>query len=61
VTLTDTRASRAVSELARLPGVLAAEGQRIVAVRLRAGQRTYRLGLTAVGEFAELRVPRDAR
>ena len=60
VTLTDARASRAVAELARLPGVLASEGQRIVAARLRAGHRTYRLGLTGVGEFAELRVPRDA-
>ena len=59
VTLTDARASRAVAELARLPGVLASEGQRIVAARLRAGHRTYRLGLTGVGEFAELRVPRD--
>jgi len=60
VTLTDARASRAVGELAGLPGVLAAEGQRIIAARLRAGHRTYRLGLTGVGEFAELRVPRDA-
>ncbi len=60
VTLTHARASRAVGELARLPGVLAAEGQRIVAARLRAGHRTYRLGLTGVGESAELRVPRDA-
>jgi putative ABC transport system permease protein len=60
VTLTDARASRAVGELARLPGVIASEGQRIVAARLRAGHRTYRLGLTGVGALAELRVPRDA-
>jgi putative ABC transport system permease protein len=60
VTLTDARASRVVGELAGLPGVLAAEGQRIIAARLRAGHRTYRLGLTGVSEFAELRVPRDA-
>lgn len=59
VALTDPRPSRAVREIARLPGVLAAEGQRIVPVRLRAAQRSHLLGLTGLPEDAELRVPRD--
>ena len=59
VTLSDARGSRAVRELARLPGVLAAEGQRIVAARLRAGARAYRLGLIGAPESATLRAPRD--
>jgi putative ABC transport system permease protein len=36
------------------------EGQRIVPVRLRAGHRTYRIGLTGLARGSELRVPRDA-
>ena len=60
VAFTDPRPSRSVRELARLPGVLAAEGQRILPVRLRAGHRSYRLGLTGLPEGAALRVPRDA-
>lgn len=59
VSFTDPLPSRAVRELAGLPGVLAAEGQRIVPVRLRAGYRTYRIGLTGLPVGAELRVPRD--
>nr|WP_245217145.1 ABC transporter permease [Neoroseomonas nitratireducens] len=60
VALTDPRPSRAVREMARLPGVLAAEGQRIVPVRLRAAQRSRLLAVTGLPEDAELRVPRDA-
>ncbi|WP_211863736.1 ABC transporter permease [Neoroseomonas soli] len=60
VALTDPRPSRAVREMARLPGVLAAEGQRIVPVRLRAAQRSRLLALTGLPEGAELRVPRNA-
>ncbi len=60
VALTDPRPARAVREMARLPGVLAAEGQRIVPVRLRAGQRSRLLALTGLPDGAELRVPRDA-
>jgi putative ABC transport system permease protein len=60
VALTDPRPFRAVREVARLPGVLAAEGQRIVPVRLRAAQRNHLLGLTGLPEGAELRVPRFA-
>ena len=60
VALTDPRHVRAVRELARLPGVLAAEGQRIVPVRLRAAQQSRLMALTGLPTNAELRVPRDA-
>ena len=60
VTFTDARAARAVRELASVPGVLAAEGQRVVLARINAGNRTYRLGLTGISETADLNVPRDA-
>ncbi|WP_198375142.1 ABC transporter permease [Neoroseomonas rubea] len=60
VALTDPRPSRAAREMARLPGVLAAEGQRIVPIRLRAAQRSRLLALTGLPAGAELRVPRDA-
>lgn len=60
VRLTDPRPSGAVRELARLPGVLAAEGWRAVPVRLHAGHRSRLVGLTGLPRGAELRVPRDA-
>ncbi|WP_431266850.1 ABC transporter permease [Dankookia sp. P2] len=60
VALTDPRPSRAVREIARLPGVLAAEGQRIVPVRMLAGHRAHLLGLTGLPRGSELQVPRDA-
>ncbi|MFC3003515.1 ABC transporter permease [Falsiroseomonas tokyonensis] len=60
VALTDPRPARAVREMARLPGVLAVEGQRIVPVRLRAAQRSHLLALSGLPEGATLRVPRDA-
>ena len=59
VTFTDARSSRAVRELARIPGVLAAEGRRIVPARIDAGSRTYRLGVTGIADMDELLVPRD--
>lgn len=59
VALTDARPSRAVREMARLPGVLAAEGQRIVPVRIRAGPNHRLQTLTGLPEGATLRVPRD--
>ncbi len=61
VTFTDPVRGRAVRELAQVPGVLRAEGERIVAVRLRAAHRTYRLGLTGLAPGSELSVPRDER
>ncbi|MGG5890079.1 hypothetical protein ACLF3G_23380 [Falsiroseomonas sp. HC035] len=40
VAVNDRRPFRAAREMARLPGVLAAEGQRFVQTRLRAAQRS---------------------
>ena len=60
VTFSDPVSSRAVREIGHIPGVLTVEGQRIVPVRLRAGHRTYRIGLTGLTEGSELRVPRDS-
>jgi putative ABC transport system permease protein len=48
-----------VSDLAREPGVLAAEGQRIVPVRLRAGHRTYLTSIIGLPPDSELRRPHD--
>lgn len=59
IALTDARPSRAVREIAWLPGVMAAEGQRIIPVRLRAAQRSHLLALTGLSADAALRVPRD--
>ncbi|MET0528072.1 MAG: ABC transporter permease, partial [Microvirga sp.] len=59
VAFTDPISRRAIREIGRIPGVLAVEGQRIVPVRMRAGNRTYRIGLTGLAEGSELRVPRD--
>jgi putative ABC transport system permease protein len=59
VVFTDPVSARAIRELEHLPGVLAAEGQRVVPVRLRAGHRSYRIGLTGLASGAQLRVPRD--
>ncbi|MCC0065415.1 MAG: FtsX-like permease family protein [Defluviimonas sp.] len=51
---------RALHELEAVPGVLFAEGQRSVAVRLVAGNRSYRTGLLGIAADAELRVQRDS-
>lgn len=55
VTFTDARPARAVGELAAIPGVTLAEGQRAVPVRLRAGSRTRDVLLTGVPADSELR------
>jgi putative ABC transport system permease protein len=47
-------------DLARQPGVLLAEGQRIVPVRLRAGQRSYLTSVIGLAAADELRRPHDA-
>ena len=60
VSFTDPRASRAIRELAGLPGVLAAEGQRVVAARISTPHGHYRVGLTGIADTAELSAPRDA-
>lgn len=49
-----------LGDLAREPGVLAVEGQRIVPVRLRAGHRTYLTSVIGLPARAELRRPHNA-
>jgi putative ABC transport system permease protein len=51
---------RIVGDLAREPGVLAVEGERVVPVRLRAGQRTYLTSVIGLPVSGELRRPHDA-
>jgi putative ABC transport system permease protein len=51
--------ARALYELQSVPGVLLAEGQRIVPVRLVAGHRTYRTSLAGLPRQSELKVLRD--
>lgn len=49
-----------VGNLTREPGVLVAEGHRIVPARLRAGHRTYLTSVTGLPSSSELRRPHDA-
>lgn len=49
-----------INDLAREPGVLVAEGYRIVPVRLRAGHRTYLTSVIGLPFSSELRRPHDA-
>ncbi len=49
-----------VRDLARQPGVLIAEGERIVPVRLRAGHRSYLTSVIGLPPKSELRRPHDA-
>jgi putative ABC transport system permease protein len=55
VTFVHPRASGAIHELARLPGVLALEPQRSVAARVRAGHRDRYLAITGVPPGARMR------
>jgi putative ABC transport system permease protein len=48
-----------IRDLARLPGVLAVEGQRIVPVRLRAGHHSYLTSVIGLSTGDELRRPHD--
>lgn len=50
---------RVVRELGREAGVMVAEGQRYVPVRLRAGHRTYLASVLGLQANAQLRRPRD--
>jgi len=59
VALTETRADRALREIAHLPGVLAAEPYRAVAARFRLGHRSHLDSITGVPEGAELAPVRD--
>jgi putative ABC transport system permease protein len=60
VGLADVRGSEVVGELARLPGVLAAEPARSVAARLRAGPRSRREAIQGVPADARLAPVYDA-
>jgi len=55
VTFFEARNDTAVEELARLPGVLAAEGVRDVPARLEAGYRSERISITGLPEGSTLR------
>ena len=61
VTFPDPRDAHIVRDLAHEPGVVAAEGQRIVPVRLRASHRFYLTSVIGLPISSELRRPRDAR
>jgi len=54
VALDEVRTTRVLAGLARLPGVLATEPQRTVAVRFRFGNRTHRDGITGLRQDARL-------
>lgn len=57
--LVEPDASRAIYEFERLPGVLAAEGSRIVGAQLRAGPRSYRGSVQGVRPDDQLQLVYD--
>jgi putative ABC transport system permease protein len=61
VALTEPASRSALYEFARLPGVLRAEPDREVAVRLVNGQRSYRTSLSGLAPGAQMRPLLDAR
>ena len=54
------RSRNIIGDLAREPGVLAVEGQRIVPVRLRAGHHSYLTSVIGLPPDSELRRPHDS-
>jgi putative ABC transport system permease protein len=60
IVLTEPVAASTAHEIARLPGVLLAEGARDVPVRLVAGHRFYRTAIVGIAPGAELRRALDA-
>ncbi len=52
---------RILTDLAREPGVLVVEGERVVPVRLRSGNRSYLTSVTGLRPGSELRKPRDSQ
>lgn len=60
VTFPQPRDRRIVGDLAREPGVLTVEGERIVPARLRAAQRSYLTSVIGLPANSELRRPHDA-
>lgn len=59
LTFTGPVSADALYELMALSGVLKAEVQRVVPVRLRAGYRTYRTSAIGLDSGSELKIPRD--
>ncbi len=60
ITFPHPRARSIVGDLARQPGFLAVEGQRIVPARLRVGHRSYLTSVIGLSTGGELRRPHDA-
>jgi len=52
---------RVIADLAREPGILAVEGERIVPVRLRVGHRSYLTSVIGLPLGGALRVPHDSK
>jgi putative ABC transport system permease protein len=61
VAFSQPRSAEAIHALARLPGVMAVEPERTVAVRLHAGHRQRNVVLTGIAQDARLRRIVDAR
>jgi putative ABC transport system permease protein len=59
LTITAPVPANVLHALGNTPGVLLAEGQRAVAIRLVAGHRAYRTSLTGLAPGSELKVMRD--
>eukprot|EP01036_Dinobryon_divergens_P048131 gene48131-64589_t len=59
VTFTDAVPAATVHAISTDPGILLAEGQRIVPIRLANGHRTYRSSLVGLPNDSELKVLRD--
>ena len=59
VTLASPVNADALNEFRSVPGVLFAEGQRVVPVELKAGHRSYRTSLIGLSAKSELKVMRD--
>jgi putative ABC transport system permease protein len=60
LTFTEPVSADVLHELQAVPGVLKAEVQRVVPIRLRAGHRTYRTLATGLDSASELKILRDS-
>ena len=60
LTSTEPVSADALYELQAIPGVLKAELQRVVPIRLRVGHRTYRTSATGLNSNSELKILRDS-